>query len=241
MTPYLSGPMSTIPEFNFPAFFKAEDEMRALGHHPVSPARHDLETYPCMREWPGFPTGNAKLCPEFDLKAALQWDTEQILTVCDSLVMLPGWEQSSGAKLEVLTALTVGLPIYDVVTMQKIEPNFHVSHHSETRITDASTGGQKGQKIERFDLIPVKPLRTVATVYGLGAKKYADRNWEKGYAWSLSYAALLRHITAFWEGETFDRETGLHHMAHATFHCFALIEYAQTHPEKDDRPKQTKS
>ena len=107
---------------------------------------------------------------------------------------------------------------------------------SEVRLTDPDTGGQKGQKPEAYALIPVKPLAEVARVYGFGAEKYDSRNWEKGYAWSLSYSSLQRHINAFWGGEDTDPESGLPHLAHAVFHCLAMMEWVETHPEKDDRP-----
>lgn len=107
---------------------------------------------------------------------------------------------------------------------------------NEQRIKNALTGGEKGEKLEAFALIPVEPLRELARVYGYGSKKYAPRNWEKGYDWSLSQSALLRHVTAFWSGETRDPETGLHHLAHAMFHCMAMIEWEKTHKELDDRP-----
>lgn len=106
----------------------------------------------------------------------------------------------------------------------------------EERVVDPATGGEKGRKLARFDLIPVEPLRLLAEHYGRGARKYADRNWEKGYAWSLSYAALMRHLTAFWGGEDLDAETGSPHIIAAAWHAFALAEYTRTHPEKDDRP-----
>ena len=101
----------------------------------------------------------------------------------------------------------------------------------------SSTGGEKGVKPERFDLLPVEPLRQVARHYGVGAQKYADRNWERGYEWSKSYAALMRHATQWWNGEDVDAETGSHHMAAVTFHALALIEFAHTHPEFDNRPR----
>jgi hypothetical protein len=104
----------------------------------------------------------------------------------------------------------------------------------ETRIT-SPTGGQKGAKTERHDLIPVGPIRQVATVYGLGAQKYAARNWEQGYDWSLNYAAAQRHMTAFWGGEDLDPELGTPHLAHAAFHMLALLEFMETHREYDDR------
>lgn len=100
----------------------------------------------------------------------------------------------------------------------------------------SSTGGQKGSKDARFDLIPVGPLTEVAKLYGFGATKYADRNWEKGYDWSLSYAALMRHVTQFWSGEDVDQETNLSHLASVVFHALAMMEWSKTHPEFDDRP-----
>ena len=104
----------------------------------------------------------------------------------------------------------------------------------EVRITNEQTGGQKGKKLERYDLIPSRPLREVARNYGIGASKYADRNWEKGVDWSLCFAALNRHLWAWWEGEQID-EAGFHHLSAVVFHAFALMEYERTHPELDDR------
>ena len=107
----------------------------------------------------------------------------------------------------------------------------------EERVTNAETGGQKGQKLARFDLIPTGPLWKLAEHYGRGARKYEARNWEKSYAWSLSYAAMQRHLNQFWAGESIDEDTGGHHLAAAAFHCFALMEWENTHPELDDRPQ----
>jgi hypothetical protein len=110
-----------------------------------------------------------------------------------------------------------------------------LNSRTEERKKDPDTGGEKGVKLERYEFLPVSPLREVARVYGYGARKYADRNWERGYNWSWSYGALQRHVNAFWGGEELDPESGLPHLAHATFHLLALMEFGRTHPEKDDR------
>ena len=99
------------------------------------------------------------------------------------------------------------------------------------------TGGQKGTKLARFDLIPTRPLWLLAELYGQGAKKYADNNWRKGYDWSLSYAAAQRHMNMFWAGEDIDPEMGVPHTVCAMFHMMALTEYLTTHPAFDNRPK----
>lgn len=105
----------------------------------------------------------------------------------------------------------------------------------EIRVTDPTTGGQKGAKPERFDLLPWRALEEVARVYSFGAKKYADHNWYKGYAWGLSLAALVRHVVRWAQGEQKDPESGLHHLAHAVFHCLTLITYEQDGLGTDDR------
>lgn len=106
----------------------------------------------------------------------------------------------------------------------------------EIRVTDPVTGGQKGSKPERYDLIPFEGLDEVARVYAYGANKYADHNWRRGYRWSLSSAAALRHISRWMQGEDRDDESGLHHLAHAAFHMLTLITYDALNKGTDDRP-----
>lgn len=105
----------------------------------------------------------------------------------------------------------------------------------EIRLTDESTGASKGTKVERHDLIPVPALRRLATHFGVGCKKYAENNWRRGYKWSWSYAALMRHLTAFWGGEDVDGETGSRHITCVAWHAMALDTFMDEHPDKDDR------
>lgn len=105
---------------------------------------------------------------------------------------------------------------------------------AQTISVNAKTGGKKRSKPLRYDLLPVGPMAEVALLYGLGAKLYAPRNWELGYDWSLSYAAMQRHLACFWAGEDWDHD-GFHHLAAVVFHALALMEYGRTHPECDDR------
>lgn len=109
-----------------------------------------------------------------------------------------------------------------------------MSSSEEVRQT-SHTGGQKGAKPARYDLIPPGALELVAKLYGRGAGKYDDHNWRRGYDWSLSFAALNRHLWAFWNGEDMDEEMGLPHMACVIFHAMTLLTYMEEHPEFDDR------
>ena len=95
----------------------------------------------------------------------------------------------------------------------------------ERRIVDPTTGGEKGQKINRYDLIPAEFEDALATHYGRGAAKYADRNWERGYAWGLTYRACRSHLNLWQRGERDDPETGTHHLICAIWHLIALYVY----------------
>lgn len=106
----------------------------------------------------------------------------------------------------------------------------------ETIVTDPKTGGQKAQKLARFDLIPSEPLWELAEVYGRGAQKYADDNWRKGYRWRLSIGALQRHLHSWLMGEQRD-ELGNHHLAQVAWHCFTLMIYEKFGLGTDDRAK----
>lgn len=101
--------------------------------------------------------------------------------------------------------------------------------------TVSSTGGEKGTKPARFDLIPVEALTKVAELYGRGAQKYAAHNWRKGYEWSKSYAAMQRHATQFWSGEDIDEEMQLPHLASVVFHALALMTFMEEQKDFDDR------
>jgi Domain of unknown function (DUF5664) len=96
----------------------------------------------------------------------------------------------------------------------------------EVRVKDPLTGAEKGSKLARFSLIPPEFLWALAEHYGKGAQKYADRNWEAGYKWSLSLDALERHLNQWKQGEIHDPETGTHHLICVAWHACALFCYA---------------
>lgn len=113
----------------------------------------------------------------------------------------------------------------------------------EVRITDPTTGGQKGQKIERFDLIPPEFERQLALVYGAGSQKYDDNNWRKGYSWLLSLGALRRHLNLWQRGELYDDELTeragepVSHLAAVAWHCATLMVFEDEGLGTDDLPE----
>lgn len=105
----------------------------------------------------------------------------------------------------------------------------------EVRVTDPETGGQKGQKLAQLGALDPLALMEVAEVAGFGGQKYERYNFAKGYKWSLSYDALQRHLHLFWAGENRDKESGLFHLAHAAWHCLALLTFYLRGKGTDDR------
>ena len=88
MRVYISGPMTGYSDHNYPAFNAAEDALRLLGHEPLNPARH-----PAQDSWVGY----------------LRLDLADVL-IADGVALLPGWEASRGAVLEVHVAHALGVP-----------------------------------------------------------------------------------------------------------------------------------
>lgn len=90
--------------------------------------------------------------------------------------------------------------------------------------------------VVRLDLVPPDILVELAALYGRGALKYADRNWEMGFAWSRSYNANFRHLKDFWGGEDIDPETNASHPVAMIWNAVALAWFLRHRPEYDDRP-----
>lgn len=237
---YIAGPMTGIDNYNFPAFDAARDQLKSLGYEPVSPADIDRAAGR-VTVWAD---GTVELADDFDYEETLAAD-HKVIESCDGIVLLPGSEHSNGARSEWEHACALGLPVYaliqdyawplvpfDARALMADPPA--ATTEGEERIT-SSTGGQKGRKLARFDLLPWGALTKVAEHYGRGAAKYDDHNWRKGYEWSLSVGALGRHLAAFMEGEDNDPETGSPHMAAVAFHALSLLTFMNEHPELDDR------
>jgi hypothetical protein len=98
-------------------------------------------------------------------------------------------------------------------------------------------GRKDDQQKLRYELIAPEIDAALAAVLTYGAMKYEDRNWERGMEWSRPYAALKRHVDAWWAGETQDPETGMPHLWHAACCMMFLVAYECRGTGVDDRPK----
>jgi hypothetical protein len=113
---YLSGPMSNIPEFNFPLFDSAAEWLRECGYKVFSPADNDRaelakQGIDDVTQVPGYATGDVRQYNESigDTKDLFRWDFSVITHECSGIVFLPGWELSTGARWERVVGEALGL------------------------------------------------------------------------------------------------------------------------------------
>ena len=87
-------------------------------------------------------------------------------------------------------------------------------------------------------LLSPSAMRETANALGSGAAKYGPRNYRVAGVNATTYvAAILRHITAWNDGEDNDPESGLSHVAHVSACCDILLDCAETGMLNDDRSK----
>lgn len=79
----------------------------------------------------------------------------------------------------------------------------------------------------RMDLITPEMINGLAEVLTFGAKKYSDRNWEKGLDKDRLYAACMRHMNTWRGGIDLDDESGLHHLKHAFVTLGMLVTFIE--------------
>ncbi|NLX57715.1 MAG: DUF4406 domain-containing protein [Phycisphaerae bacterium] len=117
---YVSGPMTGLPDHNFPAFHAAAARLREARYEVIDPAENF--------------GGRTDLPRETYLRADVI-----LVAQCDAIAMLPGWQESRGAKLEYLLARELNMPALDAETLQPLEnpPVPAVSLHQLKLVTDA--------------------------------------------------------------------------------------------------------
>ena len=113
---YLAGPMRGIPEFNFPAFHQGAAMLRAAGHIVFCPAERDIEKTGVDIS-KGNATGDNAVAEQqhgFNLREALKDDLVFICIEADGIALLPGWENSKGARAEIAAAEALGLRVMTI-------------------------------------------------------------------------------------------------------------------------------
>lgn len=123
---YIAGPMSGCPQFNYPAFYAAADRLRDQHIEVVSPAEMDSPEMQklCLASKHG---NFAELEETGETWGdILAKDVKIVADEVDEVCLLPGWQYSRGARLEVFVALSVQKPVSEMVDGVRIyyEPRY---------------------------------------------------------------------------------------------------------------------
>lgn len=89
-----------------------------------------------------------------------------------------------------------------------------------------------------FASLSVPALILEAKAMEYGARKYGALNWRiagQEVRASTYLSATLRHLFAYWDGEDCDRESGIHHLAHAKASIGVWLDALLTNHCIDDR------
>jgi hypothetical protein len=158
---YVCGPMTGIPQFNFPLFDSVTATLRSLGFTVTSPSElDDPETRAAALASPDGAPGSGTASDE-------TWGdflSRDVKLIADggiqAIVVLEGWEKSRGARLETFCANALcGLPVYAYAT------GYPVSHRE---LSEAWTGakldewfyGDTGMPAPRPEIIVTDALKS---------------------------------------------------------------------------------
>jgi hypothetical protein len=103
---YVGGPMSNVPQFNFPRFEEVAGKLREQGYNIVSPVElvHPEKARIAMQSTTGkyrkrYGPWDAYLCRDLVICA---------MPNCQGIILLDGWESSRGARAESFICDTLG-------------------------------------------------------------------------------------------------------------------------------------
>ena len=129
------------------------------------------------------------------------------------------------------------LPSHDLFSGPKemmANPLAHMKYHPDAPLSE---GSKHDNGKPDLSLVPFIAVSTEALALGFGEKKYGRYNYTNGFEVSRLTAAALRHIFAYNGGETFDLESGLHHIGHARATLAMLLHCEQLGTLRDNRYK----
>lgn len=118
---YLAGPMTGIPQFNFPLFDAEAKRLRAEGYNILSPHEQDS---PAVQK-AAWASKDGKLDANGQIAGETWGDilARDVKLVADSvcgILVLPKWHTSRGARLETFVAHLTGKPILYADTQKDV-------------------------------------------------------------------------------------------------------------------------
>lgn len=213
---YLAGPMRGIQDYNYPLFNAVADRLRQFGYRVANPADTDAEVH------------DRAIAAENPLSVYMERDLSDV-AASHAVFVLPGWEQSEGAKIEVNVAFMLGHPVFSLPTFARVErpvlgkwafsqePNGGgpLPVDSASRKNVPITSGV-------LDYFPAA-LAAVAAVSKAGNDKHnpgEPMHWARGK--SMDQAdCIARHLI---ERGGIDPETGMRYSAQLAWRALAMLQ-----------------
>lgn len=100
---YVAGPMTGLPDNNYPAFHDAAARLRGRAWHVENPAENPHPHTDAACQWTAY----------------MRMGISQLMT-CHAIYLLPGWQKSKGASLEYMVAKQLGLAVYEHATQDDV-------------------------------------------------------------------------------------------------------------------------
>ena len=196
--------MRGYADFNFPAFNAAEEVLREAGWEVFNPARKVPDT--TLEFWQYM---------EIDLPAVCR---------ADAVFVLPGWEDSQGATLEVHVAHELEIPVYSFATTAEIQSRqereaiavmtgktitdvvLDESTHLPDSVRIFGTGATRNNDQTEHDY---EGFLSPLSIHRFGEYMHEHRlqsdgsirdsdNWQKGIPLEAYMKSLWRHIKDVW-------------------------------------------
>lgn len=117
---YISGAMTGVEDYNRPAFKKAEERLSNMNFDVTNP--HNLFTEEELHSI----LGDVSLSEDEKWGLFMKRDIEYLVK-CDFIAVLPYWETSRGANLELAIAKAIKMPIVQADNLQEITMNINFS------------------------------------------------------------------------------------------------------------------
>lgn len=135
---YIAGPMGGLPGYNYDAFHEAAQMIRSVGCEAINPAEADLFFGP---------PGNVPR--ETYLRHAMT-----NVGICDAIYLLPGWQKSGGALLELHLAVELGMLVVTSIepdlNLLRISPSIYRFTLEQTGPGEVMTRGEETPILDRF-------------------------------------------------------------------------------------------
>lgn len=132
---YIAGPMTGMPDNNYPAFNEAAAMLRAQGYQVENPAEN---APPTCGTWQGY------------MRLALAQ-----LSKCDTIYILAGWMNSKGARIEARNAYDLGLSIQFAPDALREKPGVHSIRDLIQDAADKALNATKAQSRAINDLLNI--------------------------------------------------------------------------------------